>query len=142
MLSFNCGYLIPLTARATSEKPEQWITGLMSPCDLFEVVSVDIVMNLLDGIKENADRFIMVERVDNESAVFCHINKTVPFSFKKSRGIVDKIRGKNFIEKTVFVRFVKSLKSGGEKTEGRENKNALSVKIFQLTAYVKHAVAA
>ena len=91
----------------------------MSPCDLFKVVSVDIVVNLFDRIEEDADRFIMVQCVDDEGTVLRHVNKTVPFSFKKGRGIVNKIRREDLVEKTILICFVESFKSRGEKTERR-----------------------
>ena len=69
----------------------------------------------------------MVKCIDNVSNVLTHIAVDVPFLGQKLGRLVNKVRGKNSCNGTVFVSLIKTIEAVGEKSEGCEDEDSVRI---------------
>ena len=81
---------------------------------------VDESVDLLDGVKDEADRLVVVECIDNVGNVLAHAYLNVPCLLCESGIVIDKVGCEDLVDDAVFVCLVEALKTVGEKSKGCE----------------------
>ena len=88
------------------------------------------VVNALCGVEQIADRFVVVERVDDVCHVLAHINLRVPLAGLQLGGAVNEVGGEDTGDRAVSVSLVKLVQTVSEQTERVEAEDAVCTYII------------
>ena len=104
-------------------------------------VKLKRTLNLNIGIKQIADRVVIVELIDQESDIFTDINTDVIITLEKLGVLIDGIGGHDLGDQAALMRLIKCFHAVCEEAKSRSCKDTFCFALFQLTGNIKHAVA-
>ena len=103
---------------------------------LTRLVLLHKIVDSLHGVKKRADRVVMIECVDDVRHVLAHIDLAIPRSLDQTRAMIDKIGGKDLVNKAICVSLVKLIKALGKETEGSKVEDPLYALLLELASNV------
>ena len=101
---------------------------------------LDKSVDLLDGVKNEADRLVVVEGIDDVGNVLAHAYLNVPLLLCQSGVVIDEVGGKDLIDDTVLVSLIEALKTVGKESEGGKSINSLRAALLDLLCNVEERV--
>ena len=107
---------------------------------LFVVFGNDIP-DTLRRDEKIADGAVMVQRVDDVSEKLTHVTAVMPGPVKQLLRLIIQVGGINPVENTVFESFVEFVETVGEKTESREEEDALCAALLKSLCDLEGTVA-
>ena len=89
---------------------------------LLVVIGYDIP-DAFCGVKQIAERAVMIERIDDVGDILAQITAAVPGFLQKLGSLIDQVGGKDFIDDSLIISLVQFLEAVCKQTEGGEEKD-------------------